>query len=195
MEYISRSGPVAAGAMPAGAGGVVGFEDYSTGVSGGQAYQRAHQTSLMARFAPDTLARSMRATEDNPWMSEISPEKPDAVSMIGSDVFGPPSFQSTVRNSLLDIRGEVADPKSFGTSAAGMAPEGASVASWSAYATQIDPISTGLACGTCQQTFSAPSPLAQPPRIGAYGNPVAVKSVRKSGDSVWSKVKGAFYMS
>lgn len=192
MEYVSRSGPVASGAMPAGAGGVVGFEDYTTGVSGGQAYQRAYQTSLLARFAPDTLARSVRATDDNPWMSEIAPEKPEAVSMIGSDVFGPPSFQSTVRNSLLDPRGEAAAPTAYGASAASQIPEGASVASWSSYASQVDPISTSSACGTCHQSFSAPSPIAQPPRIGAYGNPAAAKTAR---GSVWQRVKSAFYVS
>ena len=148
MDRSSRIGATVAGVIPAGAGGVVGFEDYG-GISGGSDYHRANQTSLLARFAPDTLARSVRASWDEPWEQEITPDRPAAVSNVGEDVFGAPTFKSTIRNSLLDLRGEAAfDPHS------GQVPEGASDVSWRSYATDNGPSSTGLACGTCATAYA-----------------------------------------
>lgn len=63
MDMSSRIGPTAPGVIPPGAGGVVGFEDYG-GISGGSDYHRAYQTSMLARFAPDTLAVSVRGSWD-----------------------------------------------------------------------------------------------------------------------------------
>jgi hypothetical protein len=152
MEYISRkkTTPIQAGVMPAGAGGVVGFEDYG-GISGGDSYHKAWHVAQLARFDPDTLAKSVRQSWDEPFYQEISPVKPDAVSMIGSDVFGPPSFHSTVRNTLLDLRGEAATG-----AITGEAPEGAGVVSWASFADMNGPAGTNMSCGTCSHQFSAP---------------------------------------
>lgn len=59
MEYVSRAGPVQAGIIPPGAGGIIGFEDFG-GISGGADWEKAYNTSILARFAPDTLAASVR---------------------------------------------------------------------------------------------------------------------------------------
>lgn len=156
MEYVSRYGPVAAGVIPSGAGGPVAFEDYG-GISGGSDYHKAYATSMMARFAPDTLAESMRRSWDEPYMEEITPAKPQAVSMVGADVFGPPSFHATTRNSMMDLRGEayVGDFK-------GDAPTGASEVTWASYANPNGPASAGLACGTCSTQFSRKIPITNP---------------------------------
>lgn len=184
MEYVSRSGPVQSGIIPMGAGGVVGFGDYG-GVSGGDSYHKAYQTSLAVRMAPDTIAKSVRASWDEPFYQEISPAKPEAVSMVGADVFGPPSFHSTVRNTLLDLRGEAATGV-----VTGEPPSGASEVSWASYAVPNGPASVGLGCGTCAKNFEAPSPVSQPPKVGSFGNPAAIPR-RKN---IWSKIRNAFYM-
>lgn len=180
MEYVSRAGPVASGVVPEGAGGVVGFEDYG-GISGGSDYNKAYATSMMARFAPETLAASVRRSWDSPWEQEITPAKPRAVSMVGEDVFGPPSFHATTRNSMLDLRGEAAYGQITGDP-----PTGASVVSWAAFAQPNGPASSGLSCGTCNAHFAKQSPVSRPPLVGSYGHPTARQS------SVWSKVKSAF---
>ena len=183
MEYVSRSGPVASGVIPEGAGGVLGFEDYG-GISGGSDYHKAYATSMLARFAPDTLATSVRRSWDEPFMEEITPAKPRAVSMVGADVFGPPSFHSTTRNSMLDLRGEA-----YVGVFDGQAPMGASEVSWASFANSNGPASAGIACGTCASQFSRASPVSRPPAVGSYGNPAA-----RSGPTPWSKVKSAFLL-
>lgn len=183
MEYVSRAGPVAAGVVPEGAGGVLGFDDYG-GISGGSDYHKSWATSQLARFAPDTLATSVRRSWEEPFLEEITPAKPRAVSMIGDDVFGPPSFHSTTRNSMLDLRGEAA----FGT-ITGAPPSGASEVSWAAFANPNGPASAGIACGTCANYFSQASPVSRPPIIGSFGNPTAAER-----HTPWRKVKSAFLM-
>lgn len=183
MDVQARTGPVASGIVPEGAGGVLGFEDYG-GIAGGSDYYHAYQTSMLARFAPDTLAQSVRRSWDEPWLEAITPAKPRAVSMVGSDVFGPPSFHSTVRNSLTDLRGEAAFGKITGA-----IPEGASEVSWAAFADPNGPASAGLACGTCNAAFRLRSPVSRPPPVGSYGNPAAAP---RPYHTVWNKVKSAF---
>lgn len=78
------------------------------GILGGPEYYRAYRESELARMAPDTLARSVKSTWDDGYISMITPEKPAAVSLAGYDVFGPQSFFSSSRNSILDLRGEAA---------------------------------------------------------------------------------------
>lgn len=187
MEYVSRAGPVESGIMPPGAGGIIGFEDFG-GISGGADYAKAYNTSILARFAPDTLATSMRRSFDDPWDSAITPAKPNAVSMVGADVFGPDSFHFTTRNNIVgDIRGEAA----FG-SISGEPPVGASEVSWASFSWPSDPSSQTTTCGTCAPRFSRPNPVSQPPAVGSYGNPAAANSGRR--DTVWSKVKSAYYL-
>jgi hypothetical protein len=185
MEYVSRYGPVSAGIVPPGAGGQVAFEDYG-GISGGSDYHKAYATSMLARFAPDTLAASVRRSWDEPFMEEISPAKPKAVSMVGADVFGPPSFHSTVRNSMLDLRGEayVGDFK-------GEAPTGASEVSWAAFAEPNAPSSTGLACGTCGSHYARGIPISNPAH-SAHADQSTPRT-SQSGN-IWSTVKSVFLM-
>lgn len=178
MEYISRkktTTPIQAGVMPAGAGGVVDYDDYG-GISGGDSYHKAWHVAQLARFDPDTLAKSVRASWDEPFYQEIAPVRPEAVSMIGADVFGPPSFHSTVRNTLLDLRGEAATGAISGTP-----PEGAGVVSWAAFADLNGPAGTNMACGTCGPQFSAP----------------ASSSVHPSSTRVtpWGWIRGFFHRS
>ena len=184
MESVSRFGPVASGVVPEGAGGVLGFEDYG-GISGGADYYKSYQTSMMARFAPDTLAVNVRRSWDEPWLEAITPAKPQAVSMVGTDVFGPPSFHSTIRNSMLDLRGEAAQG-----AITGQPPSGASEVSWAAFTTGNGPASAGLACGTCAPQYTRASPISQPPRVGAYGNP----SARPAFTTPFAKIRAAFLL-
>lgn len=187
MDYTSRIGATTAGVIPPGAGGVVGFEDYG-GISGGSDYHRAQSTSQLARFAPDTLARSVRASWDEPFMSEITPDRPAAVSNVGEDVFGAPTFTGTTRNSMLDLRGEAA----YNVASASMAPpEGASDVGWRAYALDNGPSSTGLACGTCATAYSRPA-TAQRAAIGA-NTPRSV-SQSSSYRTPMSKIRAAFFV-
>jgi len=191
MDFLShRSGPVASGVIPSGAGGIVGFEDFSSGISGGSDYHRAYETSMMARFAPDTLAASVRRSWDEPWLEEISPAKPQAVSMVGTDVFGPASFHSTTRNSMLDLRGEAA----YSSSALGIGgeiPTGASEVSWAAFA---NPNTSHLGCGTCSSQFMAPA-LPSQPFNGAYKSPAsyyaatAAPPYRPHNPNLWTRIK------
>ncbi|MDR3540730.1 MAG: hypothetical protein P4L69_07130 [Desulfosporosinus sp.] len=186
-EYVSRAGPVQAGYMPPGAGGVVGFEDFG-GISGGADWTKAYNTSIMARFAPDTLAASVRRSFDDPYDMEITPAKPSAVSMVGADVFGPTSFHYTTRNNIVgDTRGEAA----FGM-ISGEPPEGASEVSWASFSYPTEMTNPTATCGTCAPQFKKPNPVSQPPMTGQYGNPAAANSGRRS--TVWSKVKSAYFM-
>lgn len=190
MDYLSYgSGPVASGVIPPGAGGVVGFEDFSSGISGGSDYHRAYETSMMARFAPDTLAASVRRSWDEPWLEAITPAKPQAVSMVGTDVFGPPSFHSTTRNSVLDLRGEAAYGSSIGSGGSAEIPTGASEVSWAAFA---NPNASHLGCGTCSHQFMAPA-LPSQPFNGAY-KPSAYAATNPPKHlphkiSFWTKIK------
>ena len=188
MEYTSRAGPIEAGIAPPGAGGVIGFDDFG-GISGGADWSKAYNTSILARFAPDTLRASMKRSFDDPYDSEITPAKPSAVSMVGADVFGPTSFHFTTRNNIVgDIRGEAA----YGQ-ITGEPPQGASEVSWASFAYGTDPASQTTSCGTCAPKFARAIPLSsQPPMMGQYGNPAAVNSGRRS--TVWSKIKSAYYI-
>ena len=173
---------MSSGIVPPGAGGVVGFEDYG-GISGGSDYHKAHRTSMLARFNPDTLARSVRASWDEPWEQEITPDRPAAVSNVGEDVFGAPTFKETIRNSLLDPRGEAAfDPHSGGM------PDGASDVSWRAFAVENGPSSTGLACGTCDGLYSRQS-TAQ-----ASANTFNTPRTETSYRTPMSKIRAAFLL-
>lgn len=165
MEMIeARYGSVAPGVVPAEKGGYLGFSDYG-GISGGNDYQRAQRTSLMARFAPDTLAKEVRAQFDDPWQSTITPEKPSAVGLMGTDVFGAPTYKTTTRNSVMWWAGEAAT-----SLRPGVPPEGAGAVGWSDFAEQ--PNAAGV-CGTCTARFAGGNPMSQPPRTGSYGNPAA----------------------
>ena len=197
MEYLSRvfknsstatapPGPVQAGVVPPGAGGVIGFEDFG-GISSGADWDKAYNTSILARFAPDTLAASVRRTFDDPYDEEITPAKPSSVSMVGADVFGPPTFHYTTRNNIVgDIRGEAA----YGA-VTGEVPTGASEVSWAQYAHPVEAESRTTSCGMCASRFNQPSPVQQPPAVGSYGNPAAAS---KSRGSLWGKIKQAYYM-
>ena len=186
MEYSSRVGPTVAGVIPPGAGGVVGFSDYG-GISGGSDFHRANAVSQMARFAPDTLARSVRASWDEPWEQEITPDRPAAVSNVGEDVFGAPTFTGTVRNSMFDLRGEAAYNVASG--AGQPPPEGASDVSWRAYALDNGPASTGLACGTCAVSYSRP---ASAQRTAAGANPARSLAQGTPYRTPMSKIRAAF---
>lgn len=187
MEYVSRAGPVEAGVIPPGAGGIIGFQDFG-GISGGADWEKAYNTSILARFAPDTLAASVRRSFDDPYDLEITPAKPSAVSMVGADVFGPTSFHYTTRNNIVgDIRGEAA----FGQ-ITGEPPTGASEVSWASFAYPTDPGSATTTCGTCAPRYVRQNPVSQPPMVGQYGNPAAANSGRRS--TVWSKIKSAYYL-
>lgn len=186
MEYSSRIGPTVVGVIPPGAGGVVGFSDYG-GISGGSDFHRAQSTSNLARFAPDTLARSVRLSWDETYLDEITADKPAAVSNVGEDVYGPPTFTGTVRNSMLDLRGEAA--YNVPTGAGQAPPEGASDVSWRAYALDNGPASTGLACGTCATAYSRPA-TAQ--RVSAGMNPARSISQGSPYRTPMSKIRAAF---
>ena len=182
---MSRAGPTAPGVIPAGAGGVVGFEDYG-GISGGSDYHRANQTSMLASFSPDTLAVNVRGSWDEPWAQEITPQKPMAVSMVGSDVFASTPFIPSVRNQLHDLRGEAAvNPQGSDV------PEGASAVGWRSYAADNGPSSTGSACGTCNASYSrsstaqASASRANRPRTAAAG---------ASYRTPMAKLKAAFFL-
>jgi hypothetical protein len=170
METIeSRYGPVAPGTVPGEKGGYLGFSDYG-GISGGNDYERAQRTSLMARFAPDTLQRSVRSQFDDPWQSTITPEKPAAVGLVGTDVFGGPSYKTTTRNSVRWFAGEAATSMQPGAP-----PEGAGTVGWADFAEK--PNASGV-CGTCNSRFAGSSPITQPPRVGSFGNMTARSQAR-----------------
>lgn len=181
-----RIGPTPQGQIPAGAGGVVGFEDYG-GISGGSDYHRSYQTSMLARFAPDTLAKSVRGSWNEPQEQEITPQKPAAVSMIGDDVFATTQFTPTVRNQLHDLRGEAAVNVARGSGAD--MPQGASEVSWRAYAVENGPASTGLACGSCNAAYGRRS-TAQQVSMGTNSPRASAPQYR----TPMSKLKAAFYM-
>ena len=171
--------------IPSGAGGVVGFEDYG-GISGGSDYHRSYQTSMLARFAPDTLAKSVRGSWMEPNEQEITPQKPAAVSMIGDDVFATTQFTPTVRNQLHDLRGEAAVNVARG--GADM-PQGASDVSWRAYAVENGPSSTGLACGSCNAAYARKSTAQAAPR-GANTPRSAAPHYR----TPMAKLRAAFFL-
>jgi hypothetical protein len=105
-------------------GSYVGSEHPGGILSGGE-YYRAYRESELARMAPDVLAKSVRSTWDEPFLSLITPDKPAAVSLAGYDVFGPHSFHTTTRNMTLDLRGEAA----YAPEITGEVPHGASISS------------------------------------------------------------------
>lgn len=93
------------------------------GMMGSAEYFNAYKNAELARFAPDTLARSVKSVWDEPYLSAITPEKPAAVSLAGYDLFGPQSFNTSTRDMTLDPRGEaVYAPNMYGE-----LPEGASI--------------------------------------------------------------------
>jgi hypothetical protein len=94
--------------------------DFAVGMASSNDWYTVIQESELARGNPDMLQRSSHMTADEPMWSSIVPDKPDAVSMAGYDVFGPPAFQTTTRNSVLDLRGEAVTGPIIG-----QAPEGA----------------------------------------------------------------------
>ena len=196
MYSRSRSGPTNPGIIPMGAGGVVDDAEYG-GISSGSDYHHAYQTSMMARFAPDMLAKSVRGTFDEPWQQEITPQKPLNASMVGSDVFGPPSFQGTVRNSLLDLRGEAA----YSVDNSIDPPLGASDVGWRNYALANGPASVANACGTCSSTFARGEQrysggLACTTCASEYSRPSSAQllpsGVNMPRSSVMSRVRSAF---
>lgn len=104
--------------------------------------------------------------------------------MIGDDVFPATQFVPTVKNQLHDLRGEAAL-----TPMKGEIPEGASDVGWRAYAIENGPASTGLACGTCNATYSRRSTAQQIP-MGA-NKPRSVKTAYRTP---MAKLKAAFYV-
>jgi hypothetical protein len=106
--------------------GSYGNYECPQGMLGGAEYYRSFRESELARMAPDVLARSVRSTWDEPFLSVITPEKPAAVSLAGYDVFGPQSYHTTTRNMSIDLRGEAA----YAPNLVGEVPVGASVSSY-----------------------------------------------------------------
>lgn len=95
--------------------------DMQCGMMGSAEYFNAYKNAELARFAPDTLAMSVKSVWDEPYLNAITPEKPAAVSLAGYDLFGPQSFNTSTRNMTLDPRGEaVYAPNMYGE-----LPEGA----------------------------------------------------------------------
>lgn len=182
METIeARYGPVQSGIVPANAGAYTGFEDYS-GISGGNEYQHSQNVSLLARFAPDTLARQVRKQFDEPWLSEISPKKPAAVGLVGTDVFGGPSFKTTTRNSVLWWAGEAASQPRM---SAQEMPMGAGEVGWAEYTEKPNPSSV---CGMCQSQYQGVSPLAaQSAPAGTYGNAAPRRRLTATLHPSWFK--------
>jgi hypothetical protein len=185
MDISRRTGPTRPGIIPPGAGGVVGFEDYG-GISGGSDYHRAFQTSLLARFNPEALQNiATRGWGEEIWEQKLNNgQRPAAVSMVGDDVFPETQFTPTVRNKLLDTRGEAAYAPMRGTP-----PEGASDVGWRAYAIENGPSSTGLACGTCNPVYSRVS-SAQRQTTGAL-TPRGLSSYYRTPLAV---LKAAYYI-
>jgi hypothetical protein len=109
---------------------------------GGSEYYRAYRESELARMAPDVLARSVKSTWDDGFISLITPDKPAPVSLAGYDVFGPQSFTTSTRNMTLDLRGEAA----YAPNLSGEVPVGASVSSL-AMGAAMDYSDCGQGCG------------------------------------------------
>lgn len=109
---------------------------------GGSEYYRAYRESELARMAPDVLARSVKSTWDDGFISLITPDKPAPVSLAGYDVFGPQSFTTTTRNMTYDLRGEAA----YAPNLSGEIPVGASVSSL-AMGAAMDYADCGQGCG------------------------------------------------
>lgn len=156
LEDVMAAGPVGgycdpgalAGAPTVGGltefSGSYGLDECPQGMLGGAEYYRAFRESEVARMAPDVLARAVRSTWDEPFLSIITPEKPAAVSLAGYDVFGPQSFSTTTRHMTTDLRGEAA----YAPALSGDVPVGASVAS-DAMGAAMDYSDCAQGCG-CQ---------------------------------------------
>lgn len=137
LEDVLSAAPNMGGCDPSAVGGQAtrpGFTQFAgsyapdecqLGMLGGSEYYRAYRESELARMAPDVLARSVKSTWDDNFVSLITPDKPAPVSLAGYDVFGPQSFTSTTRNMTLDLRGEAA----YAPNLSGEMPVGASVSS------------------------------------------------------------------
>lgn len=148
---VQRLGPQKPPQIPPGAGGVLRSFSYS-GLNGNSEFANAYNTSIQARFQPDTLAKSVRNSWTQPFDHILTPQRPSAMTTLGSDMFGPPTFSGTKRNVLYDLRGEAAI-RPVGMSM----PEGASDVGWRSYKMNM-PKSTQR-CTVCGPAYS--SPVAQ----------------------------------
>jgi hypothetical protein len=184
-------GPVASGCSAgysmAGNKTVPGLNEFSgsyaptecqAGMLGSAEYYRAYRESEIARAAPDVLARSVRSTWDEPFLSIITPEKPAAVSLAGYDVFGAQNFSTTTRNMTLDLRGEAA----YAPNLTGEIPVGASVSSL-AMGAAVDYADCDKGCGcrngSQQSAIRMPGPLSSS-RLNAMSAPSAEASEKCS---------------
>lgn len=102
------------------------FEVPSSALSGAD-YWRAEREAQLARAGSDVLTRSVNSKWDEPFMSIITPQKPEAISLAGYDVFGAQSLHTSNRHAILDLRGEAAIIPDFIEEI----PEGASIDSLS----------------------------------------------------------------
>lgn len=168
--------------IPAGAGGVTEFDDYGMA---DYDHARAQRVSDMARFAPDSLGFSTKSSWDEPWEQIIAAQKPEAWSLVGDDVFGPPTFSATTRNMLYDNRGEAAfNPHAYGA----QVPEWASDVGWRQYAVWNGPSSTGTACGTCGSEYEGKSSVQKSTAEFSSGAPAAAYK------GFLGRVKSAFFV-
>jgi hypothetical protein len=137
------------------------------GMLGGSEYYRAYRESELARMAPDVLARSVRSTWDDGFISLITPDKPAPVSLAGYDVFGPQSFTTSTRNMTLDLRGEAA----YAPNLSGELPVGASVSSLAmGAAVNFSDCSQGCGC------LENPAGIQLPGTVGGNGGGGAVSA-------------------
>ena len=124
-------------------------EECNTGMMGGSEYYRAYRESELARMAPDVLSKSVRSSWDDGFVSMITPDQPEPVSLVGFDAIGPQSFSSNTRNMTLDLRGEAAyapDPKAEPPSGAGLSSF-SGVVDWNAADRTFGSIATSAADG------------------------------------------------
>lgn len=155
------------------------FEVYESAVGlGGDDFAKAMKTANQVRFHPEIAEQSMRLGWDEPNEDVLAPNRSSDATAIGEDVFGPPTFHATLRNTLFDPRGEAAINPFDGTPA-----EGASEASWKSYALLAAP---GY-CGTCSPAFK------EKIKAMAAGHPTDDVSIRRQQRrNLGARVSGFF---
>lgn len=147
-------------------------DECPAGMLGGAEYYRAYRESELARMAPDVLARSVKSTWDDPFMSIITPEKPAAVSLAGYEVFGPQSFNMTTRNMCMDLRGEAA----YAPNLNGDMPVGASVSSYAmGAAMNFEDCQNGCGCNANPAGIQLPGGSGGSAIAGEFGTPFAAE--------------------
>lgn len=155
-------------------------DECQQGMLGGAEYYRAYRESELARMAPDVLARSVKSSWDEPFLSIITPEKPAAVALAGYSVFGPENLSTTTRNMTLDLRGEAA----YAPNLSGEMPVGASVSSYAmGAAMNFADCAQGCGCNANPAGIQLPGAISGGSLAGAGYSDTSAGRMRRCTDN------------